>query len=306
MAGKMIMEIRVGIFVTAGLLLAMLVIFTVGSEHRILQREYALYADFDNISGLRTGAVVQLAGLKVGYVDKIQFASDLQKRQITVVMQILEKFQDRIRADSVATVETQGLLGDKYIYISMGSEEAAVIPDEGVIASKETVSIFSLAEKAGGIMEDIGKAAEAINGMLTSVRGEKQEGDIKAIISSIRKSVEQLEKGKGLLHALFYDQSGESVINNLSDTLKIIHEIGVGAEIKGNADGMIVNLRRASEDLRKILESVRNSEGTLGRLVNDPSVYDDLRTFLGRANRNSLLRAVVRSTLDENDRQLLK
>lgn len=302
MLRKAMTEFRVGIFVTAGLALAMMIVFMIGGQHRLFERYYTLYANFKSISGLRIGATVQLAGLKVGFVDKIRLSDDPELKEITVTMKVENSYRDRIRADSTATVETQGLLGDKYIYISMGSEAQAVIPNKGIILSKETTSIFSLAEKAGSIMEEIGKAADSIGEMLGSIKGKNGESDIKASLASIRRSLEQMEKGKGLLHALLYDPKGEVIISSISDALANVHT----AEGDLKKGSMIANLRIASADLREIVGSIKRGEGTLGKLVNDPAVYDDLRALFGRANRNKLLRAVIRSTINENDKQMVK
>lgn len=308
MLRKRLTEFRVGLFVTAALILAMLTIFMIGGQQKLFERQYTLFANFDNISGLRIGAPVQLAGFKVGFVDGIRFPKELDKSDITVVLTIEKKFQERIREDSTATIETQGLLGDKFVYISVGSEAQAVIPDKGIIASKTTTSIFSLAEKAGDILDDIGNAAKAVDDLLGSVKGTKQEGDIRAGISSLRRTVEQVEKGKGFLHALIYDPKGEQAVSDFADTMSSVKDITVGAEkeTKGDMGGLITNMKHASSDLRTILESVRRGEGTLGKFVNDPALYDDLRALFGRANRNKLLRAVIRSTISENDRQMLK
>lgn len=308
MARKGLDELKVGIFVSVGLALVMVMVFMIGSESRMFQRQYKLFTNFKNISGLRVGAPVQLAGLRVGYVDDIKLPDDAARQEITVVLRIHKKYQNRIRSDSVATIETQGLLGDKFVYVSIGSEAQAVIPDRGILPSKETASIFSLAEKAGTVMDNIAEASEAINEMLSSVKGKKGEGDIKGILTSIRKSVEQVEKGKGLVHALIYDPKGEDIVANLSDTMKSLSGILSDAdkESKGKMGGLIVNLRNASADLRKILDAVSRGEGTLGKFVMDPSLYDNLNAFFGRANRNRLLRAVVRSTMKENDRRMLK
>jgi len=163
MPRSLITEFRVGLFVSTGLLLAMITIFMIGSENRFFERFYTLYANFETISGLRAGATVQLAGIKAGFVDGILLPADIEKKEITVVLRVRKQFQDRIRGDSVATVETQGLLGDKYIYVTMGSEAQPVLPDKGLIPSKETASIFALADKAGKIMDDIGKYLANMN-----------------------------------------------------------------------------------------------------------------------------------------------
>jgi phospholipid/cholesterol/gamma-HCH transport system substrate-binding protein len=300
-------EFKVGLFVSAGLLLAMIIIFMIGSDNRIFHRQYTLYANFETISGLRVGAPVQLAGLKVGFVDGIRFPDNPASKNIGVVLRIERQYQKRIRSDSEATVETQGLLGDKFIYISVGSEEAPVIPDKGILPSKETTSIFSLADKAGRIMDNLGEASETVNKLLSSVKG-GEGGDIRRIVTSVRKTVEQVEKGDGLMHAIIYDPKGKKLVSDLGDTMSSLKGIVSGAEeeSKGQMGGMITNLKYASRDLRQIMESIRKGEGTLGKMIMDPALYDDLRTLIGRVNRNKLLKAVIRSTMKENDRQVLK
>ncbi len=306
MPRSVITEFRVGVFMAIGLLLAMATIFMIGGEHRLFTRHYTLYTNFQSISGLRVGAPVQLAGFRVGFVDGIRFNPTLEKREITIKLRVQKQYQDRIRADSIATVETQGLLGDKYIYVTLGSEAQAVIPDKGIVPSKETTSIFALADKAGAIMDNIKEASDAINDLLSGFKGKKGESDLKAIVSSLRATMEQIEKGKGLVHALIYDPKGEQVVSDLSRTIKSVGDIATKAdEGNGKAAGLFVNLRHASADLRAILESVRRGEGTLGKLVSDPALYNDLRALVGRVNRNTLLKAVIRSTIKENESQVV-
>ncbi len=303
MQRSLLTEFRVGIFVSVGLLLAMLVIFMLGSETRFFQRQYTLYSNFEDISGLREGAEVQLAGIKVGFVDGIRVPKDLEMREITVVMRINKKYQDRIRADSSASIETQGLLGDKFIYVTMGSEAQPIIPNNGILPSKVTTSIFALGDKAGEIMDNISDAAKSISEML---KGKEGKSDIKGILSSMRASLEKIEKGKGLVHSLIYDPKGEQVVDDLSRAMKSVGDLVAKADEKDGAAGILVNMRRASADLRDIMASIRRGEGTLGKMVTDPALYNDLRALLGRANRNTLLRAVVRSTIRENEKQMLK
>ncbi len=298
-------EFKVGIFVAAGLALAMVIIFMLGSEHQFFRRQYTLYTNFDDIAGLRVGAPVQLAGLKVGFVDDIRLSPDVDKKQITVVIKIQKEFMDRIRVDSEASIETQGLLGDKFIFVTMGSESEPKLKNKDDLKSKETTSIFALADKAGDIMNNIDDASKSIKDILDSFKGEKGEGDVKAIVSSIRKITEQAEKGKGLVHALFYDPNGEQVVDNLARALKGVGDVMQQADKEGTGS-LLANMRHASADMRALMSSIRHGEGTLGKLVTDPALYNDLRALVGKANRNVLLRSVVRSTIQENERQVLK
>ncbi|MFH1654372.1 MAG: MlaD family protein [Pseudomonadota bacterium] len=308
MKRPVITDLRVGIFMLVGVVLAMWVIFMLGSEHKLFKRHYSLVAQFKDISGLRNGATVLLSGLKVGSVSKISFPLDPKDEFISVILTIGKDYQNRIRSDSIATVNTQGLLGDKFVFVTMGSTEGTVLQSGSLIPTEEGTAIFQLAEKAGGIMDDIGKAASSLSDLMTSVDGEKK-GDLKGILSSLRKSMEQVEKGKGVLHGLIYDPQGERLVEDLSATMKAVRNIVT--DVDKNADkkeveGLVINLRRSSKDLREILDSIRRGEGTLGKLIMDPELYNDLRTLLGRANRNKMVKSVIRATIREKENTVIK
>lgn len=180
--------VKVGIFVFAGVFLAMAVIFVLGSEKQFFKRQYSLVAYFEDISGLRVGAQVQLAGLGVGMVERIALGQDLEDKKVRVRLSINKEFQDRIRKDSVATITTQGLLGDKFVSVSLGSPEKEILKEGDLLASEERPSIYSIAEKGGAIMDNIGKAAKSVSKVLDEVEG-----------------------GKGLLHTLIYETKDRPV-----------------------------------------------------------------------------------------------
>src|SRR3990170_3653671 len=97
---KTFTQVRVGIFVSLGVLLIMVVIFLLGGERNLFERHYSLYSNFGNISGLRIGASVFLAGITVGSVEDIQFPKELTDREVRVRLKIATRFRDRIREDS--------------------------------------------------------------------------------------------------------------------------------------------------------------------------------------------------------------
>jgi len=304
MKKQFLTEVRVGLFVLFGLVVMTTLVFMLGSEGRLFERHYKLLARFNDISGLRIGAPVQLAGLDVGMVEGIRFEKSLQERQITIVLRINKNYEDRIRADSVTTVNTQGLLGDKYIFISVGSETEPILKNGDYVKSEETTPIFALAEKAGKIMDDIGEVSQDIKQMFKTVEGEKG-GDLRATLKSVRTTLEQVENGPGLAHALIYDPKGKEVVANLDRALSGIGDLTGEAGKKKATKGMIANLQQASGDLKDILAGIRRGEGTLGMLVRDPELYNELRTFLGKANRSKLVKSVIRATLEENDKQII-
>lgn len=305
---KDIQHIKVGVFVFVALSFSLFVIFILGSEKRVFESHYKLKCQFSDISGLRVGAPVQLAGIRVGYVDDIRFPKDLMTKEIDVVMDISEKYKSRIRADSVATINTQGLLGDKYIFISLGSAEEAELENGAIIKAQDVVGLFDLAEKGGDIMKDLQEASKAASKFFSGLQGGKD--DMQGAMEAVRDILTRMEKGPGLLHALVYEPKGEAVVNDLAasmNSLKIL--LGESADDETTHQrvrSITANLNRAALNLNDITETIKSGEGTIGGLVYDPTIYNDIRGIFGKANRNNVFKAVVRSTLKENDKEVLK
>ncbi len=298
-------QIRVGLFVFAGVILAIFVIFMLGSERNLFKSQYTLYTTFKDISGLRVGSPVQLAGLNVGFVNNISFPKDILKKDMDVELKINKKYQERIRRDSVAVINTQGLLGDKFIYINIGSESEEIVPNKGMLEGKESVGFFALAEKGKDIMENMSKAANSASRLFDDLLSEK--GEIRESVRSVRNILQQAEKGKGLLHALVYDPRGSEVLNSIADSMASL-KIMLGSESgsgRSRAGGILKNLEIAAKDVKEITDRVNRGEGTLGGFLTDPSIYQDVRSFLGRANRNVILKSVIRTTIEENEKNTL-
>jgi phospholipid/cholesterol/gamma-HCH transport system substrate-binding protein len=189
--------IKVGIFVFAGVFLAMAIIFLLGSEKQLFKRQYALATDFTDISGLRIGAQVLLAGLNVGMVERVDFADELGDKKVRVRLNINREFQERIREDSVAEISTQGLLGDKYISVSLGTPPHKVLQDGDWLKSQERPSFAQIVEKSGTFIDNIDKAAKSLTHVLDEVKG-----------------------GEGLLHTLIYESETRPVGRDFSEMAK--------------------------------------------------------------------------------------
>ena len=272
-------QIKVGMFVFAGLLLAMYAIFMIGGEKQLFEPQYKLITSFKDISGLRIGAPVQLAGLKVGFVDKIRFSTELTKKDIELTLRVNKKFQDRIRSDSVATINTQGLLGDKFVYISVGSENEPILNNGDVLEGKETASIYNLAEKGGEIMEDVKEASKSARKFFEDMYLGKE--DVRAMLRSMKNIINEMEKGEGLIHAMVYDPKGKEVVSDIAASMQMLRDVIGRAnedDIKnGEVSGILKNIRTASKDFKEVMEKVNSGEGTIGGLIADPAMHNDLR-----------------------------
>ena len=124
------MEIGVGLFLLAGILALLLLALRVsGLSPTASTDTYKLYANFDNIAGLTVRAKVTMAGVTIGKVTAIDLDRDNYMARVTLQ---LEKAVDNLPVDSTASILTAGLLGEKYIGLSVGGEDA-VLKDGGTI-----------------------------------------------------------------------------------------------------------------------------------------------------------------------------
>ena len=254
-------ELKVGIFVVVILFLFGAGIFVIGSHQKYFQRQYSLWASFANIKGLISGAPVSLAGLTVGRVNAILFSEDTHDKTIKVELKINRGAQERIREDSIASIQTMGLLGDKYVEISLGSPDHTILQDEGHIAS---VNPIDLSEYAAKVEETI----NVVNTILL---------DVKEISGQIR-------GGKGLLHAILYDPAGGELVKNLSVA-------------SGSLDTLVAELSATAQSANNIVKKVERGEGSLGGIINDPTVYEDLKVILGGAKRSKTIQTLIRYTI---------
>jgi phospholipid/cholesterol/gamma-HCH transport system substrate-binding protein len=113
-------EIAVGVFMLAGLLALGYLSIRLGQVDLFGARGYDVYADFPTVGGLKTGSVVEIAGVKVGRVDSIR----LKDYQARVTMHIEQGV--KLQSDSFVSIKTKGLIGEKFVQISPGGSEKLV------------------------------------------------------------------------------------------------------------------------------------------------------------------------------------
>lgn len=153
---RTIMDLWVGIFVTLGIAALMVLALKVGNASNInLSNSYVLYAEFENIGGLKVRAPVKSSGVVVGRVADIQF--DAQKYVAKVALKLDQRY--RFSTDTIGSVLTSGLLGEQYVGLDVGGDEAMLKDGETL---KKTQSAVVLEKLIGQFL--YGKAAEGGSG----------------------------------------------------------------------------------------------------------------------------------------------
>ena len=131
---------RLGVFIVLTLLILATGIFLIGNKEFLFSSTYRLKADFQNVAGLNDGADVRVGGIHEGTVNRIELPSRPDGK-VTVVMKLRNSTRNIIRKDSVASLKTEGLLGNKYVEISFGSDKAEGVGDGDAIRSESTRDI---------------------------------------------------------------------------------------------------------------------------------------------------------------------
>jgi phospholipid/cholesterol/gamma-HCH transport system substrate-binding protein len=136
-------EMIVGVFMLAGFLAFGYISLQMG-EFSIfdLEKNYRLEAEFDNVSGLKVGAVVEIAGVSVGKVSKIELGEQGLARVGMLINQGV-----KISADAIASIRTQGLIGDKYIKIIQGADEEMLADGDAIFDTQSAIDFEALVSK---------------------------------------------------------------------------------------------------------------------------------------------------------------
>ena len=151
-----------GLFVFAALLILLAAVFIIGGQQMLFTTSYHLQAQFPTVSGLLNGAEVRLGGLRKGTVDEIRLPSRPGEK-LVVSMSIDSSTRNLVKKDSIAAIETEGLLGNKFVAISFGSQEAGGVKDWDTIVSAPPLDLSDMLKKSNEIMDTTHSAMKNID-----------------------------------------------------------------------------------------------------------------------------------------------
>src|SRR5690242_4393212 len=199
-------NVRLGAFVLIALVMFGVMVFLIGDKDLMFSRTFKISAPFDNVAGLDEGAPVRAGGVRIGTVKRIILPHQPGDK-ITVELQLDEATRDVIKKDSIASIETEGLLGEKYLAVSFGSPEAERVRDGEAIESRPPVDYGDVAKKAADTLDSAKAAIDSSQIAIGNVND--ASADLKSITGKI-------DSGKGTMGALLNDRS---MYQNLNATV---------------------------------------------------------------------------------------
>ena len=150
---------RLGAFIFVTLALLAAGVFEIGSKEYLFRSTYQLKAQFDNVAGLADGADVQVGGVHSGMVRSIELPHKPGDK-VTVVMDLNRSTHEIIKQNSVASIETEGVLGNQFVAISFGSAGQAEVKDGETLESAPPLVLSDLFKKTSGILDSSQKAID--------------------------------------------------------------------------------------------------------------------------------------------------
>ena len=286
-------KLRVGVFILVALTAFLGMIYALGAKSRLFEPKYTIHAEFTEVGGLAEGATVRLAGVQIGRVSGVHLPGQ-PGGKVRVDLSIAKRFADRVRKDSVARIETQGLLGDKIVELSVGSAGAPPTQSGDVVASRDPADLGQVVSQGAQTVKDVAALAATLRETAEGLKQSRLIEDVGVTMANARKVTDQIarivnevERGKGWANALIYQEPvALRQLNGLiASTQGIIDRVerGEGAAGVLTSDRSTTAARRlvaAMDRLARAVEQPGEDAGLLPGLLFDPkykSVLEDLR-----------------------------
>jgi phospholipid/cholesterol/gamma-HCH transport system substrate-binding protein len=307
------LSLTVGGFTVAALAALAVAVLSLSAQQGAFRARYTLVAYFDNVQGLVAGAAVRLAGTPVGKVERVDFGERPDgKPAVVVQLAIDQRVSERIRADSVARIATVGLLGDQIVEIDIGSPDHAALTDGAEVAALEPFDLSQMVARSSRALEAVETLASNLNESLAEFQRLGGTHTMADTMTGLADIVDQVQHGQGALHSLVYEPyqgsaaaSLESSLANLDDVLEqvargqgVLHSLIYD---KPTEQGAVIEAMEAGARLNSILGKIDRGEGTLGLLLNDPTLYDEIKTLVGGANRSTVVRSLIHMVQRDGD-----
>ena len=243
----------IGLFIILGFGGFTAILFLIGNRHKAFDRHVILYTEFSNLGGLANGANVRVSGFEAGELKKIlipQRPSDKYRLEL----QIEEKAHGMMRQDSVVSIDTEGIVGDKFISFIKGTDQAQEANEGTTLPSKEPLDIAALIEKGSGLLTDV-------HSTVTDLRGRMD-----VTLDSLNRTINH---GNGLIAAV------QPNVNKIARD---------GGEITGKINSLMTDLNQGKGPAGMLLKDPATEQQLRTTLSNVQQTSQNVNQMSARAN----------------------
>ncbi|MBD3401796.1 MCE family protein [candidate division GN15 bacterium] len=246
-------SVKVGIL----LIIATIILFWAsfsGGGTSIFEPKNSFVCFFRNVNGLLAGAPVWMSGVEVGRVTSVSFVNLDPDRRVRVVCEVEESVWHMITEDASVHLGTIGFLGDKFVAVVPGSQEFPVIADKDTVETMPVADASALFESG----EDAFETADQLVGSLDTF-------------------LTRMNEGKGTLGQV---ATNDELYRNMTALLTEL--TGLTADLQQNQERIVSSIEKTGDALERVSQQATDNSGTLGKIMSDPHLYDNLAATSAR------------------------
>ncbi|MFA6981312.1 MAG: MlaD family protein [Ignavibacteriaceae bacterium] len=251
--------IRLGIFILIGSILFLVAVFLLGNKQALFASTFEVKAYFSTIEGLRKGAPVRLSGIEVGNVNDLRIMKDSTAR-VEVTLRLISDLKPMLKKDTRASIETEGLVGNKVVVLRMGSNAAELIEDGGTIQSDDPLNFGALVEEAKGTLEYTKDMARNLAEIVGKVNN--GSGSIGKLVNN-----DDLYNNTNRL-IVTADRSLGSISYKLDTLANVVNTLGTDVQ------SVVRNVDHSVKGIDELINNVQSGKGVLGKMLSDKSPLD--------------------------------
>jgi phospholipid/cholesterol/gamma-HCH transport system substrate-binding protein len=303
-------SIRVGLFFVLGLALIWVVFESLGHKPIFGEKGYELIARFESLKQLQPGDDIRMAGVKIGNVTSTRLGDGAVEALLTIDTGI------QVPRDSIGQIAAAGLLGNSFLSLNLGTSSAGFYQPGDAIKTIEATDLNDVLSKIGefsdkldGMMDDVGGALSGLSGgegegifaNLNTLIEENRE-NLASTMSNLKSVSQKIDSGEGTIGRLLndpglYDEvlaavadirtASENASRVTEDAADVFATIRQG---KGAIGTLVYNdeighqIEVTLTNIREITDKLNSGEGTLGKLIDDDSLYLDAKATLKKVD----------------------
>jgi phospholipid/cholesterol/gamma-HCH transport system substrate-binding protein len=279
-------ELKIGVMAVAALALTAVLVIAVGGASGFAWERYDLKTNFANVQGLKSGAIVRVAGVEVGKVTKVE----LSGTGVDVHLSIKKENQSRVTTESFASIGSMSLLGEPLIDVSPSSTGTPLKDGDLIKSKRPAAQISDVAETANqgivqatALLTDIREGRGTLGKLFTD---DQLYRELNAFVAAANGVASSINKGQGTLGKFtrdtkVYDELHASLAN-LQDMTRRINagEGSLGQLLKD--DRLAKSLSATSGNFEQISARLNRNDNTAGRLLTERELYDRINSTMQR------------------------
>jgi phospholipid/cholesterol/gamma-HCH transport system substrate-binding protein len=282
-------ELKIGIVSLIALAIASALIFMVSGTGGFFWQRYSIKTVFSDISGLKEGAPVRVAGVEVGSVKKMDFVGD----KVEVTMEVSKEQMSRITDRSSASLGSVSLLGEAAVDVTANSQ-GTPIPEWGYVRSGPPPGSLSTAAEAATkslettntLLEEVRQGRGTLGKLVTDDALYRQLNDFVASAEAVTRGI---NAGRGTLGRLATNPAAAASLERSLQNLEMVTaRIRNGEGSLGqllNDDALSKSVTSATSNLDAITGRINKGEGTAGKLITDAELYNRLNSMADRLDK---------------------